>query len=577
MAAERFKNNNPISGIMKKEVIMKYALHNAVQFNGKANPGAVVGKLIAEDPKVKSRLKKLSAEISSVVREVNLLSVEDQLYELKKIAPELLEEKKKEKKTGLKPLKDAKKVIMRFRPSPSGPLHIGHAYVLSLNSEYCRQYKGKLLLVIDDTNPKNIYEPAYKMIEQDARWLTNNNISKTFMPSSRLDIYYGYAKRLVSMGKAYVCTCDPDRFRKLIFDKKPCPCRNLPVEEQLERWNKMFNQYAEGEAVVRIKTDIKHKNPALRDWPALRINEHEHPKTRNRYRVWPLMNFSVAVDDIEMKVTHIIRAKDHMDNARKQEYIYDYLGEQPPETIFVGRINFTDLKVSSTETRKLIEYNKFSGWDDIRLPFLAALERRGYQPEAFVRYAVDVGTTQNDKSVSKQEYFKAIDAHNKELIDSKSNRYFFINNPVKIKITDSPEQFIKLKLHPDFPKRGNREFKTKSDFYIAKDDHRQFRANRLIRLMDCLNFKKTGSKFMFDSVDYAEYKKDGSAIIHWLPVQKDLIKTTIFMPDGKKLEGLSEPLTAKLKEDDIIQFERTGFCILDKKEKNRLEFWFAHR
>ena len=95
--------------------------------------------------------------------------------------------------------------------------------------------------------------------------------------------------------------------------------------------------------------------------------------------------------------------------------------------------------------------------------------------------------------------------------------------------------------------------------------------------MDCLNFVKKGSKFIFDSFDYAEYKKKGVAIIHWLPVQKDLVNTTLLMPDAKESKGLAEPLVAKLKVGDVIQFERIGFCRLDNRNRNKLEFWFAHR
>jgi len=562
---------------MKKDVILKYALQNAVHFKGKANPGAVIGKLISEDSKLKSKIKDIAKEVNQTIKKINSLSVEKQLEQLKQIAPELLEEKKKEEKEGLKELPNAKKgkVVMRFEPSPSGPLHLGHAYVLGLNSEYCRKYNGKLILRISDTNPEKIYEPAYKMIENDAQWVTKDNVKQLIIQSDRLGIYYDYAEKLISIGKAYVCTCNPNIFRDLMFNKKACPCRDLPVKEQLLRWNKMFGEFAEGEAVVRIKTDIEHKNPALRDWPALRINEHEHPRTGTKQRVWPLMNFSVAVDDIELGVTHAIRAKEHMDNAIKQEYIYKYLGKKPPVNIFVGRINFVGLKISASETRKLIEYKKFNDWDDIRLPFLAALKRRGYQPEAFIKYAVDVGATENDKKVSKDEFFKAVNAFNRDVVE-KSNRYFFVKNPVKIKITDCPEQNVKLKLHPDDFKRGYREFKTKSEFYIDKEDLKKFKPGKLYRLMDCLNFTKKGSSFIFDSFDYAEYKKNNGAIIHWLPAQKDLMDTTILMPDGKAAKGLSEPLVNKLKQGDIIQFERTGFCRLDKKNKT-LEFWFANR
>ena len=524
-----------------KEVIRKYALQNAIKFNGKANAGAVIGKLLSEDPKLKGKIKEINKDIQAVVKEVNKISIKKQIETLKKIAPELLEEKKKVEKKKLPALKKAKKgkVVMRFAPSPSGPMHIGHAYGISLSSEYCRIYDGKLILRIEDTNPENIYEPAYKMLVDDGQWITKGNVKEVIIQSDRLGIYYDYAEKLVDMGKAYVCTCDPDVYRDLMMKSVACPCRDLSSEEQHDRYNKMFSEYKPGEAVLRIKTDINHPNPALRDWAAMRINEHVHPRKGTEFRVWPLMNFSVFVDDVESGMTHIIRAKEHADNAKKQEFLYKYFKKPIPETIFVGRINFTDLRISCSKTRKLIEYGEYSGWDDIKLPFLIALRRRGYQPEAFINYALDVGVTQTDKTSSADEFFKIINHFNKEIIEPVANRYFFIAGPVEVVIEKAPSQEVSLELHPDYPKRGVRKFKTGERFYVSADDLKGFKANKLIRLMDCLNFKKKVKKFVFDSLEYEKFKGKSDIIIHWLPVSKDLVNVELCMPDGKVRKGLA--------------------------------------
>jgi glutamyl-tRNA synthetase len=565
--------------MVSKDKIRKYALQNAVKFNGKANQGAVIGKLLAEDPKLKSKIKEISKDIQAVIKEISKLSIKEQEAELKKTAPELLEEKKKIEKKELAELKNARKgkVIMRFAPSPSGPMHLGHAFALSLNSEYCRKYQGQLILRIEDTNPENIYEPAYELLPDDGKWITKNNISKVVIQSDRLGYYYDYAEKLVDMGKAYVCTCDSDTFRALIFKKKACSCRGLPKKEQQLRFAKMFAEYKPGEAVLRLKTDIKDPNPAMRDFPLMRVNEHEHPRTGTKQRVWPLMNLAVFVDDVELGMTHIIRAKDHMDNAKRQEYLYKYFKKPIPETLFLGKINFEGMPMSCSKVKVLIEEGKYTGWDDIRLPFLLALKRRGYQPEAFIKYSLDVGVSQNDKTVSKEEFFKALNHFNKEIIEPKANRYFFVIDPVKIAIEDSLEQQVVLDLHPDYPKKGKRKFITKERFYIAKEDFDSIKEGELIRLMDCLNFRKQGDKFLFDSSDYEIFKKKGKKIIHWLPVQDKLVNAELLMPDNTLVKGLAEPLVKKLKKEDICQLERVGFCRLDKKEKDKLVFWFGHR
>ncbi|MBI4141958.1 glutamate--tRNA ligase, partial [Candidatus Woesearchaeota archaeon] len=437
-----------------KKLARKWALQNAVKYNSKADIGAVIGKLIAENPSIKKDLGKLMKDIKAEIDDVNSTPAEKQRTELEKIAPELLEEKHETEERVLKPLPNAVKgkVIMRFAPSPSGPLHIGHAYVASLNSEYCRLYEGKFIWRIEDTDADKIYPPAYEIQPKEANWLTKNNVKKVFVQSDRLHTYYDHAEKLISRGHAYVCTCSAEEFRQLAQKKKACLCRDLTVKENLARWDKMFTTFEPGEAVVRIKTDIQHPNPAIRDWPALRINCTKHARQGTEERVWPLMNFAVAIDDHEMGITHAIRAKEHMDNEKKQKYVYDYFEWKMPTNLYVGRINFIGLDVSKTKTKEKIERGEYSGWDDIRLPFLASLKRRGYQPEAFINWAIDVGVTETDKTITAENFFKSLNHFNKEIIDPVSNRYFFVWDTVKVTVEKAIPQTVKLDVHPDHTK-----------------------------------------------------------------------------------------------------------------------------
>src|SRR3990172_11520279 len=248
---------------------------------------------------------------------------------------------------------------MRLAPSPSGPMHIGHAIVFSLSHLYCKEYDGKLILRIEDTNPGKFYFPDKKMDEEDLNWLTDNRISEIVYQSDRLETYYDFAEQMISKGKAYVCTCSSDMFRNLSMKKQACPCRDLPVKEHLLRWDKMFVEYEPGAAVVRIKTDINDPNPAMRDWPALRINHHVHPRTKDKYKVWPLMNFAVSVDDHALGVTHTIRGKDHVDNAKRQKHIHDFFGWKEPVHSYIGKINFEGIEVSKRKIKAAIERGEF--------------------------------------------------------------------------------------------------------------------------------------------------------------------------------------------------------------------------
>ncbi|MCX6706884.1 MAG: glutamate--tRNA ligase family protein, partial [Candidatus Woesearchaeota archaeon] len=342
-------------------IIRKHALLNALNF-GKADPGRMFGRVIGEMPEIKNDMNALKKAINETVNEVNKLSKDKVEAELKKDYPEMLEKKEVEKKElhELKGIVKGKQVVMRFAPSPSGPLHIGHSYVLGLNSEYCRLYKGKLILRIEDTNPANIDPYAYTQIPEDAKWLTKGNVSEVVIQSDNIENYYDHALKMIEKGFVYVCTCAAEEFKKTSSKKEECPCRNNKVAENLKRWKMMFDpdEYEEGDAVLRFKTDMAHKNPAMRDFPLMRINDEEHPKTGKEYRVWPLMNFSVACDDHDYGVTHCLRGKDHADNAKRQEYMQRAMGWPVPETLFVGRINFNGMSVSCSETKQLIKEGK---------------------------------------------------------------------------------------------------------------------------------------------------------------------------------------------------------------------------
>ncbi|MEM3500510.1 MAG: glutamate--tRNA ligase [Candidatus Woesearchaeota archaeon] len=576
--SEKNGDFNIRTGLMSE--IRKYALQNAVLHDGKADAGAVLGKILGVEPELKKDIQQLRKIIEEVVDEVNCSKLEVQKKMLEEIAPELLQ--KKEKSNELKELEevDTKKgVVMRFAPSPSGPMHIGHAITGGITSLYVKKYGGKFILRIEDTNSDNIYEPAYNMLVEDANWIFGN-VSEVWIQSDRMEIYYKYARKMLEMGALYVCTCPNEEFKRHVENRTECPCRNLPIEEHLRRWEKMLDRehgYREGEAVVRFKSSMQHENPAMRDFPLLRINDSKHPRQGFKYRVWPLMNFSVFVDDVEAGMTHIIRGKDHMDNAKRQAMMYKVLGRKEPKTYFVGRYKFIGLELSCSKTKQRISKGEFSGWDDIRLPFLVALRRRGYQPGAFLKYAQMNGLSEVDKTVAAEEFFKTINKFNKEIIDQIARRYFFVEEPVEITIEGAPNVISHIPKHPDHPEYGVRELESAGRFYISRQDYESLEAGKLYRLMDCLNFRWEGNRFVFISKDVEEYKRDGHGIMHWLPVEANLPKVNVLMPDNTLRTGLGEPSLKSLTVGEVVQFERFGFARLDSIKNGILEFWFAHK
>ena len=553
-----------------EEVVYKHALMNAVKHKGSASPKAVMGSIMSQEAELRSRAKEIGPLSAKVVAKVNELSKEEQQAEMEKLGLEI-HEKKQVKKEGLDELPGSHdNVVMRFAPNPSGPLHIGHARAAVPNGEYVKKYGGKFILRIEDTDPKRVYPPAYDMIQEDLKWL-GIEPDEVYFQSDRFEIYYKYAEELIKRGAAYMCTCDGGEFKKLKDNCEPCPHRNQSVEENLKLWEQ-FPSMEAGSAVLRIKTDINHKNPAIRDWVAFRIVDEEHPRLGKKYRVYPMMNFSVSVDDHLMGMTHVLRGKDHLANSEKQKYLYKHMGWDTPEFIHYGRLKMEDIPLSTSKAKEGIESGKYSSWTDPRLGTLRAIARRGIQPEAIWNLMVEIGVKMSDSAVS----WKKIYGLNRNVIEDKANRYFFVKNPVKIDVEDCPEEFsnftLEKELHPDFPERGNRTLDFNGSVYIDGDDFKDGH----IRLMDLINIDIDNGTVKFNSASFEDARKIKARIIQFVPTE-EAIKAEVVMDDASVVEGFCEKDCKNLEVDDVIQFERFGFVRLDEIKDDKLVFYYAHK
>ncbi|MEK6903656.1 MAG: glutamate--tRNA ligase [Nanoarchaeota archaeon] len=559
-----------------KDLLKKYVLQNILKY-GKPDKHSIIGKIFAENPRLKDKKAAIFKELDAVIASVASLSKPEQEKEFSVYAGSFQPPQQRERNIvsskQFRPLPELPAVegrehIFRIEISPSGAgTHIGRGILLLLNAEYAKKYKGKFIVRISDTDPDKVDPAAYQVIVEEAKWLTENKVDEVIIQSERMDIYYLYAKQLIDLKKAYVCTCAVESFRELILKQEACPCRDLSAKEQTVRWHQMFTTYQQGEAVLRVKTDLQHPNPAVRDWPAFRINESEHVRQGKKYRVWPLMNFAVPVDDHENGMTHIIRGKDHIVNKDRQLYIYKYFDWWVPHFVHIGKINFVGMKLKTSLTKEEIKNKKYAGWDDIKLPFVGALRRRGFLPASLIKYAHEIGPSKVDKTVPYDTFMQAIASYNKEFIDASTKRYFFVEKPKKITIKGAPNITAHAPLHPDDPSKGERILETGKDFYIQDT----LEKNKLYRFMHLFNFKNK----TFHSEPYDQALK--ATLIHWLPVCDDLVPVWIHCQDGTVKKGLGEPGLRDLKVHEIIQFERVGFCKLDAKEKDKLIFWYGHR
>lgn len=574
-----------------RELIRKLALLNAVSHDGKAQAGALVGKILGEKAELRSKVKELSGVIAIVVREVNSLSASEQKSIVEKNWPETQKKEKVEEKH-LPPLPNVDKytqIVTRFSPNPDCVLHLGSARAIILSYEYARMYNGKFILRFEDTDPK-VKKPAlkfYDSIRQDLKWL-GCKVDEEYIQSDRLPIYYEYLEKMIGDGNAYVCVCPPEDFRKKTLAQQPCPCRDLPTTENLERWKNMLNGgYLEGQAVVRVKTDLNHPNPAVRDWPAMRIidtKKYPHPRVGSKYTLWPLYNLAAGLDDHLMGMTHIIRGKEHLTNMHRQKYMYEHLGWTYPEAIHYGRLKITGAFLSKSKIIQGIREGIYEGFDDPRLGTFAALRKRGITPEAIKKMIIDVGPKTNDVTLSWENLY----AYNRKILDADSDRYFFVPEPVELKVLQVPKSFqAKLPLHPQKPERGFREYTVtpkpqdgRASFWITKKDAQAMEKDKIIRLIELFNIKITSAsdcavEAVFESESYEAIRKIKPQLIQWIPNGQTL-NCKVAMPDASVVDGYAESACKNLKPQTTIQFERFGFAKVDTVEPN-LVAYYAHK
>ncbi len=554
-------------------LLFVYALQNAVKHTGTPKSGTVIGTVLGKHPEYRSRARELGPIAAEVIAEVAGMTGDERRARLEALAPELLLELSEthERVRELPALEGAENgVVMRFAPNPSGPLHLGHARAAILNDYYVRRYGGRYILRIEDTDPRRVDPEAYRMVQEDIDWL-GLGITDIVYQSDRLETYYEYCEKLIELGGAYVCVCDQEVFRDLKLARKACPCRDLSIEENLELWQKMLaGEFYEGAVTVRVRTDLTHPDPAMRDFSIFRIVASPlHP--RIDATVYPLMNFSVTIDDHLLGITHVIRGKDHIANTRRQRYIFDYFGWKPPVYRHYGRMSISGVVLSTSGMREGIAAGTYTGWDDIHLGTLRAIARRGIQAEGVRDAMIDIGTGETDISFSWENLY----AQNKAVIDPKANRFFFVPDPIEVSIAGAPLRTAQAPLHPNDPARGYRTLTCDGRVLLPRAD---IEGKTTVRLKDLYNISIDWSDgvptvaYAGDSLEDARRAK--APIIQWLPADAK-IPCTLHTQDGD-LTGFCEELVGK-EAGNVVQFERIGFARIDAAGKNGVEAFFAHR
>ena len=542
------------------------ALQNAVEYDGQAAVGSVIGRIMGMREDLRAHGKALAPAVARAVASANVLVNEQGLEAaeavLRERSPDLLAPRQKaERREGLPELSQAQqgKVVLRFAPNPNGPLSFGHARGIVINGQYAERYGGELILRFDDTDTvvKPPLPEAYSSIVEEATWLLGRAPDRVVIASDRIPVYYEHAERMLQGGGGYVCTCSAEAFRELRVAQTPCPCRDTDAEINMERWRMMLDgRFAQGEAVVRVRTGMDLPNPALRDWPALRIQDttaapHPRPEVGSTYRVWPLLDFQSAVEDHLQGVTHIIRGKDLMDSTRKQSLLYDHFGWRYPETMYWGRVKVHEWGGFSTSAMRAdIEAGAYEGWDDPRLPTIAALRRRGIQAEALRAFWLELAITQKDIAVPLATLY----SHNTSVVDANAHRLAFVRDPVPLTLHNAPEEAT-LVAFPDDAERDVRRLDLSLGEVLIEAEDLQDPAP--FRLKDLGDVENEDGALHLTSLE----RLDSRRILHWTtPDATEAVLMVVNNGHIHNVKGRLEP--HDLPSGAVVQLERIGYAIL---------------
>lgn len=557
-----------------KTIIRKHALANALKFNGKASPGAVISKVIAEAPETKQFMKSVSFEVNEILPVVNEMAIEQIQQELERDFPQMLEKKEREERDifAFLRLDPSKPVITGYPPGPEKYPHIGHAKAVLLNYLLAKRYDGKFILRFEDTNPNLVKAEFYDIIQDNIRWL-GAQWDELIYASDHMQMFYDNAVKMIEKGKAYMCFCDDEAIKLSRSEAKECEHRTQSIEHNLRIWHE-FPTYEAGKAILRLKIDLSHQNSTMRDPTIFRIIDAAHARHGTKYRVWPNYDFQNAIMDSFSNMTIRIRSKEFEMRNELQRYIQDTLGLVPTRTYELARFNLEGVEASGRIIREKIASGEMIGWDDPRLPTIVALRRRGFLPEAIKNFVISTGITKSESTLTWDDLI----IQNKRILDKLAKRFFMMYDYEKVTIHNAPHQELKMRLHPNTDAYGERTIEVQDEFLVARSDLSEFREGELYRFMDCMNFKKIDGVLEFDSIEYENFKGRGKKIMHFLPAFGN-VDIEILMDDATTIKGVAEHSIKDLAVGEIIQFERFGFCRLDSVDrKNHLyKFWFTHK
>ncbi len=393
------------------------------------------------------------------------------------------------------------RVHTRFPPEPNGYLHIGHAKSICLNFGLGQEYNGLTNLRFDDTNPAKEDREYVDSIKADVEWLGFSWDGEPRYASDYFPKMYDYAKKLISLGKAYVDDQTPDQIRQNRGDFSTpgtnSPFRDRSVEENLALFEEMkAGKYKDGEKVLRAKIDMADPNIVMRDPVLYRIVNADHHRTGSEWNIYPMYDFAHPIEDAIERITHSVCTLEFEVHRPLYNWVLeDWDDTEKPKQIEFARLNITKTVMSKRKLRALVENGLVAGWDDPRMPTISGLRRRGYTPESIRDFCDRIGVAKADSTVD----VALLEFCVREDLKLKANRPMVVIDPVKVIIDNYPEgesELCHVENNPENEALGSRDITFSREIYIERNDFMEEPVKKFFRLAPGKEVRLKGAYFI---------------------------------------------------------------------------------
>ncbi len=506
------------------------------------------------------------------------------------------------------------RVHTRFPPEPNGYLHIGHAKSICLNFGIAEEFGGKCNLRYDDTNPAKEEQEYIDAIKEDVRWLGFDWEDREFYASDYFQQLYDWAIQLIKAGKAYVCDLTADEVRayrgSLTEAGRNSPYRDRSVEDNLDLFERMeAGEFPDGSRTLRAKVDMAHPNLNMRDPVMYRILRAEHPRTGDKWKIYPMYDWAHGQSDSIEGITHSICTLEFENHRPLYDWFVEELGIYHPQQIEFARLNLTYTVMSKRKLLELVKGGYVKGWDDPRLPTMKGIRRRGYTPEAIRAFCDRIGVAKFNSTID----MGLLEFCVREHLNKVAPRVMAVLRPLKVVIENYPEgqtEELDAVNNPEDESMGSRKVPFSRELYIERDDFREDPPKKFFRLapgrevrlrwgyfITCREAVKNAAgevvelRCTYDPATRGGNAPDGrkvKATIHWVSAEHAIeaevrLYDYLFnkpdpenVPAGQdykanlnpgSLEVLPacyvEPSLASAKPWDRFQFERLGYFCVD--------------